>query len=414
VLVCGISHGMDNALRGFASAQRDLEIVAISDYTSQPLLESAAALITADASDVREVTNALEQRLIDHVDGVVTLGFDNPHVVAALCERFGCPGLPVEVAERAHYKDRRIRALREKGFRTAEFEVITSVEEASCIAAEMHFPVIVKPTDRTNSIGVQKVESPRQLAAAVSNALTVARSGGVVVEEYLIGTEHTVVGVSAQGRVVFVGLSDRDYSEKERFAPYLFERGDIYPSCLIEEVAAAVLDTVERAVLALELVPAMFTADVLVRPTGEVILIELTPRMPGARIASDVLPLATGVDLVKGAIGLSLGREFVERDFVPRRAVVVIQRYRPARGGVLESIGDLTPLIALPRVHAAFWGAGLEVGKPVPKFRSNEDIVAGVIVSGDGIAAASALADEVLSRIPVRVRGEHGAHAGAA
>jgi biotin carboxylase len=400
LLVCGFGHGMERSLAKID--EMDIDVVAVGAATANGVRHYRT--LPADPGNAECVLAALREADIRRIDGVMSLGFDNPPVVAKLCRILGCPGLSEQAAENCTFKDRRIRILRASGLATPGFSVVDNVRDALSEIARMGFPVVVKPADRTNSVGVAKVESIAMAVELAEEAFRMSGAGRIVIEQFLAGTEHTVSGFSTAGHIYFTGISDRDYSRKEEFAPYFFERGDIVPTALDSAMAGRVMDTVSAGVRALQLDPAVFNTDVLITPEGAIYLIEVTGRMTGARIATEVVPLATGVDPLPNAVRLALNRPLEGSELTPTRNRVAVQRYVPARGGVVEWVGDIEQVPKPPGVYDLFWGMDLKAGQRVRSFQSNDDIIAGAITTGDTVDEASELADRILEQAPIRWR----------
>ena len=401
LLVCGVGAGMDRSLA--AIKDLDVDVFVVTDVATDRIRHAASTIVIADPTDPDAVVSALRTAGIRALDGVLSLGVDNPPVVARLCRLFGCPGLDEETANDCTQKDRRIRILSASGLFTPRHVTASNLREALAGLESLTLPVVVKPTDQSGSVGVAKIDSMATAPALVAEALQLARSGRVLLEQFLVGTEHTVAGLSVDDEVFFSGFSDRDYGRKELFSPYFFERGELVPTALDPITVDNVLRTVASGVRALRLAPAVFNTDVLITSSGDVVLIEVTGRMTGARIATDVIPLATGVDLLPNAVRLALGRPIDVSELKATRNDAVVQRYLPAQGGIVDWIGDLESVGKLPGVFDLFWGMDLRVGQELPTYRSGHDILAGVIASGSCLAEAEEAADHALACVPLRV-----------
>ncbi len=400
LLVCGVGAGIDRSLAKIKDL--DVDVLVVTDVSTDRIRRAASTIVIADPTDPDAVVSSLRTAGIRTIDGVLSLGVDNPPVVARLCRLFGCPGLDEEIANDCTQKDRRIRILSASGLSTPRHVTAGNVREALDALESIGLPAVVKPTDQSGSVGVAKIDSMAPAAALVADALRLARSGRVVLEQFLVGTEHTVAGLSVGDELFFTGFSDRDYGRKELFSPYFFERGELVPTALDPATVDRVLRTVTSGVRALRLSPAVFNSDVLVTPSGDVVLIDLTGRMTGARFATDVIPLGTGVDLLPNAVRLALGRPIELSELRPTRNQAVVQRYLPAQGGIVDWIGDLESA-KFPGVYDLFWGMDLTVGQELPTYRSSRDILAGVIASGSCLAEADEAADRALACVPLRV-----------
>ncbi|WP_200261942.1 ATP-grasp domain-containing protein [Streptomyces sp. HSG2] len=402
LLVCGVGAGMDRSLRDLSAPDRVL-IVA----TGRPTRRARAAadvLLVCDPHDAFAVRAELSAAGVDEIDGVFSLGADNPPTVSALAAHFGCPGLPLETALDCTLKDRRLSVLRRAGLDVPRFAVAESVAEAVRAVDDIGFPAVVKPGDRTGSLGVLKVESTGRVRELAAEALRLSPGRRIVVEEFLEGTEHTMAAFMVDDELLPFGFADREYGRKEQFAPHFFEGGDTIPSRLTAEQIDEVADTVRRGARALRLDPAVINTDILRTRDGRVILLEITCRLTGARIATEVMRLATGVDPLPNVVRLALGRPLEPAELAPRHARAVVQRFLPADGGVVEWAGDPMDTARRPGVHDVFWGSDLTPGTVLPPYRGGADVLAGVIAHSALPAEAEAIAERALRALPLRIR----------
>ncbi|MFE7457324.1 ATP-grasp domain-containing protein [Streptomyces sp. NPDC057554] len=401
LLVCGLGSGMDRSLSELRSPRT--ELVVATDTPGDRALEAADTLVLCDPYDTTAVLAALSAAGIDRLDGVFSLGADNPPVISAVAHRFGCPGLPLETALNCTLKDRRLEILRRAGLDVPRFATAASVEETVRAAEGIGLPVVLKPSDRTGSLGVMKVESPEEVPLRAAEALRIS-GGRIVVEEFLRGTEHTLAGFMVDGTLHRFGFADREYGRKEQFAPYFFEGGDTLPSRLTAEQIDEVSETVQRGARALGLDPAVINTDILRTHDGRVVLLEITCRITGARIATEVMRLATGVDPLPNLVRLALGRPLDLAELEPTRDRAAVQRFQPADGGVVEWVGDPRNVTRRAGVHDVFWGMELAPGTVVPPYRGGADVLAGVIAHADDVATAEAVAARTLRTLPLRFK----------
>ncbi|MFD9151000.1 ATP-grasp domain-containing protein [Streptomyces diastaticus] len=402
LLVCGLGSGMDRSLAELRSTRR--ELVVVTDTPTERAREAADVLLVCDPADGTAVLAELSAAGIDRLDGVFSLGADNPPAVSVVAHRFGCPGLPLETALDCTLKDRRLAILREAGVDLPRFAAAESVAEALRAVAEVGLPAVIKPSDQTGSLGVVKVDSPGAVRELAAEALRLSPVGRIVVEEFLEGTEHTLAAFMVDGELHRFGFADREYGRKEEFAPYFFEGGDTLPSRLTGEQIEEVTDTVRRGALALRLDPAVINTDILRTRDGRVVLLEITCRITGARIATEVMRLATGVDPLPNVVRLALGRPLDLSELRPTRDGAAVQRFLPADGGVVEWVGDPRHVARRAGVHDVFWGIELAPGTLVPPYRGGADVLAGVIAYAGDTAEAEAIAERTLRALPLRFK----------
>ncbi|MEU9105176.1 ATP-grasp domain-containing protein [Streptomyces xanthophaeus] len=402
VLVCGLGSGMDHSLAGLRAMR--LDVVVATDRPTDRVRADADTVLVCDPDDAVAVLAELAAAGIDRLDGVFSLGADNPPVISALARRFGCPGLPLETALDCTLKDRRLAILRKAGLPMPRHAVAESVGEAERAVADVGLPAVIKPCDQTGSLGVMKVESAEGVRELAAEALRLSPGGRIVVEEFLEGTEHTLAGFMVDGVFHTIGFADREYGQKEEFAPYFFEGGDTLPSRLTPEQIAEVTDTVRRGAEALRLDPAVINTDILRTRDGRVVLLEITCRLTGARIATEVMRLATGVDPLPNVVRLALGRPLELSELVPTLQGAAVQRFLPADGGVVEWVGNPQDVARRAGVHDVFWGTELRPGTVLPPYSGGADVLAGVIAHAPGLAQAESIARRTLAALPLRFK----------
>lgn len=400
LLICGVGSGMERSVA--TALEMCVEPVVVTD--GPPEVEQPGyARLKADPHDALEVVSVLDRAGYTGFDGVMTLGYDNPPTISRLAAKFGCPGIPVDVAVTCTRKDKRAQTLARHGVGVAASRTAQDVPTALGHCEELGYPVVVKPADRWYSIGVQKVASADDATTAIARALALSNAETVVVEEFLVGTEHTVAGIAIGGEVLITSVSDRAYDRKEEFLPYFFEEGDTLPTVLDPHGVDRVVTTVTRGVRALGIDHGVFNTDILVEPGGNARVIELTCRMTAARIVTEIVPLATGVDILPNAIRLALGEQIVREELLPSLNRAVVQRYLPCDSGVVRWIGDLASCGWPDQLYDVFWGRPLAVGERLPAFKSNEDVIAGAIAYATTVEEAEAVAGDVLARLPIRI-----------
>ncbi|MFJ7205055.1 acetyl-CoA carboxylase biotin carboxylase subunit family protein [Streptomyces sp. NPDC098789] len=402
LLVCGIGSGMDRSLTELRSPRRTL--VVVTDRPTERVRAAADVLLVCDPNDAVAVLAELSAAGVDRIDGVFSLGADNPPVISTLARRFGCPGLPLETALDCTLKDRRLAILRAAGLDLPRFTTAGSVAEAVRAVADIGLPAVIKPSDQTGSLGVLKVDRADRVRPLAEEALRLSPGGRIVIEEFLEGTEHTLAAFMVDGELHRFGFADREYGRKEEFAPHFFEGGDTLPSLLSTEQIEEVTDTVRRGARALRLDPAVINTDILRTRDGRVVLLEITARLTGARIATEVMRLATGVDPLPNVVRLALGRPLDLTELEPRHSRAVVQRFLPADGGVVEWAGNPRDVARRAGVHDVFWGLDLAPGTVLPSYRGGADVLAGVIAHAEGPAEAEAVAERALRALPLRLK----------
>jgi len=84
--------------------------------------------------------------------------------------------------------------------------------EYSCIK-NFRYPLIVKPTDRSGSRGVIKIEKAEDFKSAVLRAQQESFSHKAIVEEYISGSEVSVESITWQGKHYVLAITGLEWAE---------------------------------------------------------------------------------------------------------------------------------------------------------------------------------------------------------
>lgn len=309
--------------------------------------ENASSLSLADNSAIADAhdVDALFRAASDfHAEAIVTEQTDVAiTAVATVAERLGVPGIGREAAQRATDKFLMRGACREAGIATPEYRLVRSEAEALAAVREIGLPVVLKPTDGQSSRGVTKVTNIAAVPDAAAAALKASRSMRALVEECMIGQESSIESFVIGDEIYVLGVC-----EKIKCAPpYSFDLQLIYPAGFSPETMAAI-EALNRAVIkAIGIRMGFAHAEMIVTAAG-VRLIEIAARGCGARIATDLLPALTGVDLLELRLRQSLGCR-VEMPRL-RKDRFGILRFFEFPSGTIRAIRGLREAAALPGV----------------------------------------------------------------
>ncbi len=169
----------------------------------------------------------------------------------------------------------------------------------------MRLPVIVKPTDRSGSRSITKLENFDGLEAAVSRAINDSFEKKAIVEEYIEGNEYSFECISFEGHHHFLAVTKK-YTTG---APHFIETGHIQPSDLDDNTIERVKKVIFKALDALEIRYGASHSEFKVDENGNINIIEIGSRMGGDCIGSDLVRLSTGYDFVKMVIQTAQGQQ---------------------------------------------------------------------------------------------------------
>lgn len=209
----------------------------------------------------------------------------------------GLPGLSVETATNFRDKARMKDVLRANGIPCARHALARSVDEAERFGHASGYPLVVKPPAGAGAQQTFRVESPHQLAQALS-VVRPSDTQPVLLEEFIIGQEHSLETMSIDGNAVWHSLT--------HYYPtplHVLENPWIQ-WCLVlpREVDDARYDDIKAAARlalnALGMTSGLTHMEWFRRRDGSVAISEVAARPPGAQITT-LVSRAHDIDFVQ-------------------------------------------------------------------------------------------------------------------
>jgi len=312
---------------------------------------------------------------------------------AAVRERYGIPGPRPEYVDRFRDKTIMKRLLAAAGIRVPVWFVCSTRRGVETAAAELGFPLVVKPVRGASSQGVRIVAGAAEL-----DALDPAALRGFELEEYVDGDLlHADGVVDRDGRPLFTSIS-------RYVSPCLaFESGA--PLGSVVQTRSAARDAYEqyaaRVLAALDLRASAFHLEFFER-CGELVFLEIGARVPGADV-SYVIEDVYGVNLFRLWVEAALhGRtERVATAHERSGGWLTIPRPRPLPSRVVEASSLLgrVPLVyreAIPRP-----GDVLQETPGYANAQGGRFLFRGGHESAVAAAIASAIAEYRLTTTPI-------------
>lgn len=236
------------------------------------------------------------------IDGITTIASD----VAVLTVNYvaSCMGLisnPDEYSEVTTNKFKMRQCFKENDIPSPKFTLVDSGNNYSI--AGFCFPLIVKPTDRSGSRGVEKVLDACRLDSAIERAVSESFSHEAVIEEFVTGREISVESISYKGKHYVLQLTDKVTTG----APYFVELEHHQPSSLPQDVQEEIRRLVPQALDALHIRYGASHSELKITEDGDIRFIEIGARMGGDFIGSDLVRLSTGYDFLGATIKCAMG-----------------------------------------------------------------------------------------------------------
>ena len=221
-----------------------------------------------------------------------------------VCEKLGLPGHDsFATSLEIHHKDK-YRALATRlGIPTPQAITVRNEQEFETAISTLTFPIIVKPVDLTGGKGIHRAANAEEARAAYKDATSRTREDHVVVEEFVIGTNHGFSAMLVKGKVAFAFSDNEQY-----FVNKYLVSGANTPSTTAVEGLAKLREYSERIASELNLVNGILHIQYIERADGTPVIIEICRRPPGDLYIKFV-KYATGVDYPKFIIMAETGED---------------------------------------------------------------------------------------------------------
>ncbi|MBQ9116743.1 MAG: ATP-grasp domain-containing protein [Clostridia bacterium] len=317
-------------------------------------------------------------------DGIITLATDMPmRAVAYACERLGTCGIDYETAVRSTDKGEMIKAFAAAALPIPRYALPENAKDAVNLGKTLNFPLICKPIDNSGSRGVTLVCTPEELPDAVSYSSQCSPAGKVILEEYLVGREVSAEVVIWQGEATVLAVTDKLTTG----APHFVETGHSQPSRLSDSDVETVKKLAKDAVKAVGIRMGTAHVEIMVTSKGAY-LIELGARMGGDCITTHLVPLSTGIDMIKANINIALG---IPPKITPRFSRGAAIRYVLPEKGVIKSIEGVQTAECMSGVKCV--EIMKRAGETVEAVRNSTDRLGFVITQADTAEQAVAIAN---------------------
>lgn len=241
----------------------------------------------------------------EQIDGICSIASDvAAPTVAYVAQAMGLAGNSYEAALRAHDKHAMRDVLTAAGVDCPRYLVMEKDARLEDERLEgLELPLIVKPTDRSGSLGVTKVERWEDLEQAIIRARNASLAHEALVEEFIEGREISVEMISCHGVHYALQITDKITTE----TPHFVELEHHQPSNLPREMQEHIFDLSRHAIDALGLTSGASHSEYRITSGGRIVVMEIGGRMGGDFIGSDLVRLSTGYDFLQGVIEVALG-----------------------------------------------------------------------------------------------------------
>ena len=325
-------------------------------------------------------------------EGIMTLATDMPmRSVAYACKKLGLTGIDYDTAIKATDKGEMIKSFQQAGVEHPWYYIIEDTNKP--LPAGITYPCITKPTDNAGSRGVMLVSSEQELKAALAYSSENGRSGTVIVEEYMRGNEVSVEVIVWQGVPHVLQITDKLTTG----APHFVEMGHSQPSRLAPADQEKIKDLACRAVKAVGIQNGPAHVEIMLTERGPK-MVELGARMGGDCITTHLVPLSTGIDMIKATMDICLGQTpDIEPKFQKGSAI----RFLDAPAGIITAIDGAEEAKNIPGIREVSFTK--QVGDPAGEIGASGDRTGFVIAQADTAQDAVTACETAKQTIKIQI-----------
>ena len=328
------------------------------------------------------------------IDGIMSFACD-PGVIAAsyVQNEMGLPSFgPFESVEILQNKDRFRTFLAENGFNVPWAFGFSSEADAWKSRDKFTYPLIVKPTDSAGSKGCTRVDSDKELLAAIQYAFKYTIRGNIIIEEFLEkkGCSSDTDSYAQDGQLKFVSFSAQrfDANAVNPYTPSAYS----WPSTFTKEEEEYLTSEIQRLITLLGMKTSVFNIEVRVATNNKPYIMELTPRGGGNRLC-EMLRYATGVDMITAITRAMVGDEpgnIEQKPYSGNWAEIILHADKDGEFVELQ----IDPALTAEVVEQDLWvnsgdfvhgfeAANNAIGTLVLRFENAEDLEKAIINQGE-------------------------------
>ena len=341
--------------------------------------------------DIDGVTTAAKKFL---PQGVITLATDMPmRTVAAVAKTIGLKGISPEIAYRATDKVAMIKCFEDNNVPHPWYYEVRDENYWHFLINELTYPCIIKPADSSGSRGVCLLNNKQEASQVYSYAKSHSSSGVVIVEEYMKGPEVSVEIIVYENEIHIISITDKMTTG----APHFVELGHKQPSALSEKVKKDIAQVAIKAVKAIGINNSAAHVEIIVTDNGPK-LVELGARLGGDCITSHLVPLSTGIDMVKASIDLAMGHKPDLNKTIEKVSMI---KYIPSTKGILKNIKGIDQAREIPGIKEVT--ITKQIGEEVGNIKNSGDRLGYIIVQASSYQEAEEISFNALNKIIVEV-----------
>lgn len=327
------------------------------------------------------------------IDGIMTVASDMPiQSISYVVEELGLAGIRKEKALKATNKVMMRECLKDHQVPIPVFCKVNTKYEYQEAVKKFKSKCIVKPADNSGSRGVYLLSDLSDKIAinkAFEYSKQFSRNGDLIIEEYMEGPEVSVEILSIDGICHVIQITDKLTTG----APYFVEMGHNEPSLLPSDIKKKIVEVAIASAKAIGITNGPSHVEIKITKEGPKI-VEIGARLGGDNITTHLIPLSTGIDLVKCCIQIALGEKPCIQRKINKGAAI---RYFKSELGIIKDITGIEKVKAIKGIKQVT--VTHSIGQRVTETKSSADRIGFVIAQNDNVEEAIKISERAMSLI---------------
>lgn len=374
--------------------RRGYSVIVVSPSGNYPGINLAENWLDCDTRNENEILNAARRAKID---GILTTGTDVAvPSIGLVNEKLGLIGVDFDTAQKCQNKINMKKSMVEGGVSTAEFDIISTIDQSQEFIKFNGYPVILKAPDTSGSRGVQKVNSENELQSAFEFAKKYTNSKNLIIEKFLDGYELGAQVIVSDGQVKALFLHNDVVAGTAVSVPI----GHSIPVDLSLGMQEKIFKQILRLVNCMQIDNSIINLDLMICGS-EIYVIEVGARL-GATCIPENIMASYGVDLYEIAIDLALGKS-VDIGVIELKTASAVRILRAQKSGVIKRINVENEVLAHPDLIELKFDVG--PGSVVNEFKTGDHRIGQIVVKGSSKDYSEQLITDLLKKIEISIDG---------
>jgi len=237
-----------------------------------------------DPRQLAEATSGLRRQL-GKVECIVGALEQLQVPLAQVRESLGIEGMDVQTALNVRDKARMKDVMRAAGIPCARHQLVGEARDALAFAEAVGFPLVAKPPAGAGAQQTFRLDEPAALHRWLQ-AVPPRRDEPGLLEEFLVGEEHTFDSITVGGKTVYSSIADYEPPPLEVLRNPWIQWTVLLPRDISGPQYSGIHEVGPAALQALGVQDAMTHMEWFRRPDGSVAVSEVAARPPGAQLTS--------------------------------------------------------------------------------------------------------------------------------